>query len=165
MNSKLSLLQPSPLVAALIPFVDANDGVALWGYQATRAAACQTMAHFCNLREIQKVDWRLVIVSGNFRQTQRNLGEVISYSTFDREHYGGTLRGRHGFVVGVHADWVRLQGHMSDNLMWLVDELRDIECWDALMSSVVPGVKVIGINPPTEMLDFLKSFLPEEHKA
>lgn len=130
----------------------------LFGYHGVRAQVCEAAAWFANRWEAERVDWRITLLSGSYRLSLRNFGEIASLIEFPFATRGDSfVRGQHGIVRATYADIGAIVGTMGDRVLWFVDEGVPDGIWDyivqevSILSDSHPDVeRLIAINPPME---------------
>lgn len=156
-----SSLPPLPIVDD-VPFlvrqIIDQPMTCLFGYHGVRAQACEAAAWLANRWEAERVDWRITLLSGSYRLSLRNFGEIASLIKFPSITRGDSfVRGQHGIVRATYADIGAIIGTSGNNILWLVDEGMPDGIWDYLVDEVI-GVsasypdaeRLIAINPPLE---------------
>lgn len=125
----------------------------LLGYHGARQEACNAAAWFADHWESQGVDWRIIVISGTYRLSLKNFGEIASLIKFDTlGNRDRTVGGRYGFVRAVSPHAENIEGVIGDNILWFIGEETPIEIWDSIVASCVSGTKILAVNPPSEKM-------------
>jgi hypothetical protein len=119
------------------------------------------VASFVRSGEHSGVDWSVHIVSSGhsksvaiLRDAEKELDLVLLPSP---SSFRAVIHGKYGFIRCASIDPTRLLGVTGDHLLWVVVDVEDDDCWDAIETSVVDSTKIIAVHPPQSRMHLFYS--------